>query len=324
VKAALTGDGALLARLIREVSRYNDLGSPRDFSTARYATVCETTPLPWDPGTPVELRGAVTAQRIGALPASTFLPFDAAVVVEDEIDLCTRWPDVPRVPATDPAAPYPTVPTLILQGGEDLRTPPEWSANVAARIPGAQRFVIPGVGHSTVSDPRDCAADQILKFVRGAKLATRCKRIPTGVPAFNSPPRTFESLAGVPGYSRKVGRTLRAVSATAQDLLLILSTATATSGGGLRGGSWEVSGNRMRLRDFQAVTGAEIDGTLTSSTLTMRVSGTQAAKGTLRLHRGRLKGTLGGRKIDTSLGPVQGNAAALQLRLPRHFPAFPH
>ena len=76
--------------------------------------------------------------------------------------------------------------------------------------------------------------------------------------------------------------------------------------------------------DFQAVTGAEIDGTLTASGLTMRVGGAQAAKGTLRLHRGRLTGTLGGRKIDTSLGPVQGNAAALQLRLPRHFPAFGH
>src|SRR3954454_5817429 len=48
-KAALPGDGALLARLIREVGPVDDLVSPRDFSTARSATVCETTPLPWDP-----------------------------------------------------------------------------------------------------------------------------------------------------------------------------------------------------------------------------------------------------------------------------------
>src|SRR4051812_6497781 len=47
VKAALAGDGALLGRMLRESTRLEDLGSPRDFATARYATVCETTPLPW-------------------------------------------------------------------------------------------------------------------------------------------------------------------------------------------------------------------------------------------------------------------------------------
>src|SRR3954449_10224673 len=109
VKAALAGDGALLARIIREVSRYDDLGSPRDFSTARYSTVCETTPLPWDPGTPMDQREAVTRQRIAALPANAFTPFDADVVVEDEIDLCLRWPDVPRPASPTPALPYPAV-----------------------------------------------------------------------------------------------------------------------------------------------------------------------------------------------------------------------
>ena len=64
VRAGLAGDGAPLARLIRESRRFEDLGSPRDFSVARYATVCETTPLPWDPGTPIEQRPAVAQQRI--------------------------------------------------------------------------------------------------------------------------------------------------------------------------------------------------------------------------------------------------------------------
>src|SRR3954454_14771263 len=319
VKAGLAGDGALLARLIREVSRYNDLGSPRDFSTARYATICETTPLPWDPGTPLDQRRAVTAQRIAAVPPAAFLPFDSSVVVEDEIDFCLRWPDVPRVPSAVPASPYPSVPTLILQGGEDLRTPPEWSANVAARIPGAQRFVISGVGHSTVSDPRDCAAEQILRFVRGPKLLSKCKRIPTDVPAFNSPPATFESLAGIPGFSRKVGQTLRAVSATAQDLLLILSVATASDGGGLRGGTWAVSGRKLVMHDYQAVTGVSVNGTLTSTTLKLRVGGAKAAKGSVTLRHGQLTGTLGGRRISTSLGPVEGNAARVLPAFPKRF-----
>lgn len=309
VKAALTGDGALLARLIRESRRLEGLGSPRDFSVARYSTVCETTPLPWDPGTPVELRPAVTQERIAALPPETFLPFDAAVVLEDEIDLCMRWPEVPR-PATDvPPPPYPTLPTLILQGGEDLRTPPEWSANVAARIPGAHRIVIPGVGHSTVSDPRDCAASAILRFVRGKSVPKSCKRIPTGVPAVESAPTSFESLRGVGGYPRKVGRTLRAVLATIDDLNLVFSPVTLTSGGGgLRGGYWGIRGTRLVLRGYQAVTGVTLDGGGNPTrALTFRIAGAKAAKGTLRLDRNGLSGRLGSKRVRLRLKGAQAS-----------------
>jgi pimeloyl-ACP methyl ester carboxylesterase len=309
VKAALEGDGALLARLIRQVRVYDDLGSPRDFSTARYATVCETTPLPWGPGTPVDQRAAVTQQRIAAVAPTAFLPFDAQIVVEDEIDLCLRWPDVPRPETAAAPLPYPAVPTLILQGREDLRTPPEWSANVAARIPGARRFVIPGVGHSTVSDPRDCAADQILRFVRGAKLAARCKRVPTGAPAGPSAPASFEALEGVPGYPRKIGRTLNALLATTRDLGAIFATMTGSGGGGLRGGSWEISGGRLLLRDYQAVTGVSVTGSLRGSTLSVRIGGAKAAQGTLQLSRKRVTGRLDGRRISARLTSSRALAA---------------
>src|SRR3954451_15367491 len=86
-RSALEGDGALLARMIHDSSTLDLLGSPRDFSTARYATVCETEPMPWDPGTPIEQRPAIVRQRLGALPATMFAPFDPSVVVGDEIDL---------------------------------------------------------------------------------------------------------------------------------------------------------------------------------------------------------------------------------------------
>src|SRR3954447_25041834 len=75
-RSALEGDGALLARMIRDSSTLDLLGSPRDFSIARYATVCETAPMPWDPGTPIDQRPAVVQQRIGAVPANAFAPFD--------------------------------------------------------------------------------------------------------------------------------------------------------------------------------------------------------------------------------------------------------
>ncbi|MBE2315323.1 alpha/beta fold hydrolase [Solirubrobacter sp. CPCC 204708] len=309
VQAALKGDGALLARLIREARRLEGFGSPRDFSVARYSTVCETTPLPWDPGTPIEARAAITQQRLAAVAPNAFAPFDAAVVLEDEIDLCLRWPDVPRPVVDVPAPPYPTVPTLILQGNEDLRTPPEWSQNVASRIPGAHRIVIRGVGHSTVSDPRDCAASAILRFVTRRTPPRTCKRVPTGVPAVLSAPASFESLRGLPGYSRKTGRTLRAVLATIDDLDLVLSPATlASAGGGLRGGSWSVAGRRLRLSDYQAVTGVTVGGggDLTRS-LTLRIAGTKAAKGTLVLNARGLTGRLGGRPVRLRLDAARAS-----------------
>jgi pimeloyl-ACP methyl ester carboxylesterase len=310
VKAGVGGDGAALARLIRESRRFEELGSPRDFSVARYATVCETTPLPWDPGTPIDQRPAVVQQRIAATPASAFLPFDAATVVEDEINLCLRWPDVPRAPAATPAPPYPAVPTLILQGAEDLRTPPEWSARVAARIPGAKRLVVPGVGHSTVSDPRGCAAEAILRFVRGAAVTSRCSRVRTGVPAVAVAPANFDALPGYAGLPSKVGRTVRALAATFDDLRMVLSPAVlSASGGGLRGGSWDVRGGRLELRDYQAVTGVTVSGG-GSRSLTLRVTGTKAAKGTVTLRaQGRLSGSLGGRRISVRLATPRASRA---------------
>lgn len=311
VKAAIGGDGAALARLIRESRQFEQLGSPRDFSVARYATVCETTPLPWDPGTPLEQRAAVTQQRIAATPADAFLPFDGATVVEDEINLCLRWPDVPRVPSVAPAPPYPTVPTLILQGGEDIRTPPEWSARVAARIPGAKRLVVPGVGHSAVSDPRGCAARAILRFVRGVSVPRRCSRVRTGVPAVAVPPADFDSLRGYPGLPRKVGRTVRALAATFDDLRLVLSPAIlAPAGGGLRGGSWSV-GSQLVLRDYQAVAGVTVNGG-GSRALRLRVGGAKAARGTVTLRSGgRLTGRLGGRSISVRLPTPRASIARL-------------
>jgi hypothetical protein len=237
-------------------------------------------------------------------------------VVEDEINLCLRWPDVPRAPAAAPAAPYPSVPTLILQGGEDLRTPAEWSERVAARIPGAKRLVVPGVGHSTVSDPRSCSARAIFSFVRGARLPSRCARVRTGVPAIGPAPRDFDSLRGYGRLPVRVGRTVRALAATFDDLRLVLSPAMLSgAGGGLRGGSWEISGPRLIVRDFQTVNGVTITGSGTRS-VRLRVAGTEAAPGTVMFDplRGRLTGRLGGRRIAVRLAVPRASVALASLR----------
>ena len=189
VRAALDhGDAALLLRLLRVSDSYALRSPPREFSAARYATVCEDTPLPWPRGTPLDQRLAVARARALALPPAAFHPFDAQVAYADEIDLCLRWPDSPRPPAPAGGA-YPAVPTLLLQGEEDLRTPPETSARVATQIPGAQRVTVPGVGHAIVgADVSGCGVRQLLRFVAARPVRSRCPRVATDVPATAVPP----------------------------------------------------------------------------------------------------------------------------------------
>ena len=263
--------------------------------------MCETNPLPWDTGTPLDQRRAIVQQRIAALPANTFAPFDAGVVTEDEIDLCLGWPDVPHPAAATPPAPYPTVPTLILQGAEDLRTPPEWSARIAARIPGSKRIVIKGVGHSTIGSS-ECAGEAILRFARGRRPPASCPRVRTGVPAADPAPAAFASLRGYPGLPLKVGRTVRAIGATVGDVLLALSSGSIeTAGGGLRGGTWEIGEGQLHLRDYEAVRGVEVSGTA-RRTYRLRITGSKAARGEVTLRSsGRLTGRLGGHRISLRL-----------------------
>jgi pimeloyl-ACP methyl ester carboxylesterase len=318
VRSALAGDSAPLARLVREGDIFNDLGSPRDFSTARYATICEETPLPWDAGTPLDQRSAIAHQRIAALGPDAFMPFDASVVFEDEIDLCLRWPDVPRPPTGVAPPPYPNVPTLILQGGEDLRTPPEVSARIAAKIPGSKRIVVPGVGHAvTGSDPTGCGERALVRFVGGGAVPSSCRRVPTNVPGVLYGPSSFDSLPGFGSLPRRIGRTLRALEATFDDLRVVTSPAVlANSGGGLRGGSWAVRARTFTVRGYTVVRGVTLTGGGTSR-LVFHVSGSKAAHGTVTLRTGgRLRGTLGGRRISVTLG-TSARASKLPARASR-------
>ena len=304
------------------------LGSPRDFSVARYATVCETEPMPWDPGTPLDQRPAVVQQRIGALPPDTFTPFDPPIVVEDEIDLCLRWPDVPRPPSGAAPLPYPTAPTLILQGGEDLRTPPEVRLD---RGPDPGLGAARGAGHRAFHGqrPAHLRRSAIVRFVRGAPLPKSCKRIPTGIPAVLGAPESFDSLRGFGGLPRKIGRTVSALGATVDDLRLVVSPAAlATSGGGLRGGSWTISGDRLILRRYEAVDGVTLTGSGNESDHAARRGLQGGARDGHAALRWAVSGTLGGRRISLRLGSPRVRAApqasrALSAPLIRRPPAAP-
>ena len=273
--------------LLRESKRFDAIGSPRDFSVARYATTCETNPVPWDVGTPLDQRPASVQQRLAALPAGTFAPFDATVVTEDEVDLCLRWPDVPHPASATPAPPYPNIPTLILQGGEDLRTPPEWSARIQQRIPGAIRLVIPGVGHSTVSTSA-CAVEAITDFVRDRRPPSSCQRLPTGVPAVVAAPASVRVAARLPGPADQ-GRADGA-RGRGDDRRPPADALRRARQLGRRAPRRVVGGSRGPADPARLSGRARRDGLgPVNRTFRLSVAGAKAARGTLTLKGSRLK-----------------------------------
>jgi hypothetical protein len=194
------------------------------------------------------------------------------------------------------------VPTVIFQGGEDLRTPPSASAAVASRIPGAQRVVVPGVAHAVLSaDLSGCGHRRLLLFLSGQDVAGRCPRVPTGVPPVIVPPLRFSALVPVPGLPAKVGRTVRALGATVVDVASV--AAIAGRGGGLRGGSYAVTPRGLRLDHVVVVPGVRVSGSIRSSgAADLRIAGDVAATGRVIVTRaGRVTGRLGGREFRLPL-----------------------
>jgi pimeloyl-ACP methyl ester carboxylesterase len=316
VQAALRGDAAPLVRLVAEGDNLAELPAPKSFSSARYATICEETPLPWDPATPFADRLAEAQRRAEALGAGAFAPFDLHTAAADEIGLCLHWPDVPsgRVPA--PVAPYPAVPTLILQGGEDLRTPPSGSADVAAKIPGAQRVVVPGVGHAVVGgDPSGCGLRALGRFLDDKPGLGDCPRVATGVPGFALPPRTLRGVTPLRRLPARTGRTAAAVGTTIDDLALAISPAFLSySGGGLRGGWFKIRMGKVLLHRYAAVAGMWVTGVASRGAIRLRVGGRLAAPGRVTVRSGgRMSGQLGGRRIHVRLPGFSSAAMASAL-----------
>jgi pimeloyl-ACP methyl ester carboxylesterase len=168
VRSAVAGNGAPLVRL--KLSLTGDGGGPRerasDFSPAVYAaTTCEESPFAWDPAASPETRRVQARAALDATPASYFAPFDRLAGLRfGLLPLCGEWPARERV--VDPAPPLPTtVPTLVLSGELDLRTPLEGARYLAALLHG-KVVVEPGVGHGVLGlDSNGCATPAVDAFL---------------------------------------------------------------------------------------------------------------------------------------------------------------
>ncbi len=283
VAAARRGDGAPLARVL--AATVGALGGPAQRGSAVSdalfaATTCAEAPLPWSPASaPDAGRDRALTARVRQLGTAPFAPFGpGAVIPASFLAQCKRWPAV--TPGVQAPAQGPAVPTLVINGSEDLRTPVEQGREVAAGYPGGRQLSVPGAGHSAVvSDTTKCAARAGFGFLAGAAPPAACPRAPRQVPTGGRPPL---SLRGVGGRSRRA-KTLRAVRLTVDDVLTSVRATNTPRFGGLRGG-YAVVGltpQRVRLVGYQYVPRVKVSGLL-------------------RHRRGRLSGTVfvsGGRSV---------------------------
>jgi pimeloyl-ACP methyl ester carboxylesterase len=277
-------------------------------------TSCEEKSFPWQRAAPTATRSAEALAALRALPSSDFFPFDASTAWDESlVPVCAGWPNVAAPPP--PIAPLPDVPTLILSGSQDLRTPTSGARAVAARIPDAQLLVVPYTGHSVIgSDFSGCAQTAVEAFFAGAAVQP-CK--PTK-DVFSPTPITPTKLAAVqpvPGLGGNPGRTVTAVLDTLVDLERQLIGATlqaerelptGSSFGGLHGGYARLSSAAVRLHDFTFVPGVQLSGTLPAAggklhAITVKITGTNASHGVVVIGSGqRATGVLGGRPFALS------------------------
>ncbi|HEY2216826.1 MAG TPA: alpha/beta hydrolase, partial [Solirubrobacteraceae bacterium] len=327
VHSALNGDPDPLLRLnliaeglipsvpIKPEPELEKAASEEENNALFIATSCEETLFPWQRTASSQTRLAEALGALHGLPSSDFYPFDASTALQSSlVPVCDSWPDASPSPSA--AAPLPAVPTLILSGEQDLRTPTSGAKTVAAAIPGSQLLQVPYTGHSVLgSDFSGCAEAAVGAFFAG----TPAQPCAGGTNMFAPTPVAPRKLAYVhapPGLRGKPGRTLTAVLDAIVDLDRQVVAATlqaeqelpsGSSFGGLRGGFTRLTGSAATMKNFSFVSGVGLSGTFPIKNnelqpATIRIGGVSAAAGTVRLSADkRVTGTLGGKRFTVSL-----------------------
>jgi pimeloyl-ACP methyl ester carboxylesterase len=333
--AAARGDVAALARLfVRAASGEGaEAESPGEAFDVPlyYATTCEEQLFPWNRAAAPSVRLEEAAAQIRALPPRSLAPFTQANVLGiSDIPSCAFWP-YPTPPPAIEDAPFPAVPTLILSGADDLRTPTAGAREVAAQIPGSHLLIVPDVGHSVLGGDLAGCAQRALQALFASAPITACPATPPPplLRLTPLPPARLADIAPARGIHGRPGRTAHAVLLTVLDcerqlaleLLPELASGQASNlsslrVGGLRAGWGETTRGELILSGYSYVPGVSVSGRLTPAEATVRVSGPAAAGGTLRLgaHES-LSGQLGGVAVHANAAVVRASEGVPAARL---------
>jgi pimeloyl-ACP methyl ester carboxylesterase len=276
------------------------------FSDAVFAaTLCEEGIFPWDRTAPSSIRAQQANAFARSLGPGAFSPFDVTTAVTSEIiSLCVGWPVA--TPAFQFAGPLPNVPTLVINGAADVRTPLEDANRIKALIPAAQILAVPFTGHSALaSDTSDeqCAARAVRQFFAG-ELVTPCA--PSSNPYSPTPvaPTRLQRLRPT-GRSGRIGQTITAALITALDMRRQVIGDALEAGrlpsraGGLRGGRVLVRNNTLTLSNVIYVPGVRVSGTvpLGNGRQVLRLRGPKGARGRITVSATSISGRLDGRRI---------------------------
>jgi hypothetical protein len=153
-------------------------------------------------------RAKVHTEQLG-LTSAEVAPFSAATAIDGSgIADCERWPTPGADPPREPG-PLAGVPTLILSGADDVRTPVEQGATLAGQVPGSVLLVVPGVGHSVLSTDRSGCAKRAVAAFAGGGPALPCTAGPQP-PVDPLRPASFAALEPSAGLSGEAGQVLAA------------------------------------------------------------------------------------------------------------------
>jgi pimeloyl-ACP methyl ester carboxylesterase len=291
IRAALRGDGALLARLLAIDARAPDDPKRSQNDTINLITQCEEQGFGFDRRAAPEERLRQARAALDAVDPSVFEPFGADLAFLNSLATpCAYWPM--RAEPPDFGGALPDVPALLMHGEQDLATTPAETAEVAAALPQARVLEVPQTAHAVwLTDVTGCVRRSVRAFLRGGTVAG-CR------PVADSP------YAPRPLPPRRP-QGLQSVLDTVADGFYVLDDAarrvTAARNrariGGLRGGSLRGGAGGAAFERYEYVRGVAVSGRVPKTGVAvLRVSG--KLSGALWFGPGgRVRGRLGGRQV---------------------------
>jgi pimeloyl-ACP methyl ester carboxylesterase len=301
IASAAAGDYALLAILVAHAV-YGAVPNSTVDNPLFFDTECEELAFPWVRTDAGAARATEALGYAKGLPAGTFGPFSYLTAYQESTAPdCAYWPFATAAPETTVTA-LPDVPTLIISGADDLRTPTSNATQVAAMIPDATIVVVPQTGHSVLTTEfGSCAKNAVDAFFAGTTIKTDCA--PQSMPPYLDPapaaPASVHTLKPLGGNHGEPGRTARALELTLgwssrelseslfETLIGSFNPSYSHGLGGLHGGYAKLTTNAttenptVRFHHFSYIPGVKISGSISNGVGKLTITGPGAASGKL-------------------------------------------